>query len=132
MCTMTQLMHCTCRALPGCAATRAGPQHLLSLSSQSSSLPAHVLHTCRRSETSPPSWRSSCLHAFARKHRQAHQRLPVQALRDKSNELEIKMDKETNGLKAAVEQVKNESIKYCLSLMLAFSAAGLGAARLLR
>ena len=42
------------------------------------------------------------------------------------------MDKETNGLKAAVEQVKNESIKYCLSLMLAFSAAGLGAARLLR
>ena len=54
----------------------------------------------------------------------------LQALRDKANELEIKMDKETNSLKAAVEQTKNETIKYCLGMMLAFTTAGLGAARL--
>lgn len=54
----------------------------------------------------------------------------VQSLRDKSNELEIKLDKETNMLKAATEQVKNETIKYCLGMMLAFTTAGLGAARL--
>jgi hypothetical protein len=40
------------------------------------------------------------------------------------------MDKETNMLKAAVEQTKNETIKYCLGMMLAFTTAGLGAARL--
>lgn len=34
-----------------------------------------------------------------------------QALRDKSNELEIKIDKEINALKAAVELTKNETIK---------------------
>jgi hypothetical protein len=40
-------------------------------------------------------------------------RSPVtsQALRDKSNELEIKIDKEINALKAAVELTKNETIK---------------------
>ena len=54
----------------------------------------------------------------------------LQALRDKANELEIKMDKETNMLKAAVEQTKNETIKYCLGMMFAFTTAGLGAARL--
>lgn len=54
----------------------------------------------------------------------------MQSLRDKSNELEIKLDKETNMLKAATEQVKNETIKYCLGMMLAFTTAGLGAARL--
>ena len=32
----------------------------------------------------------------------------LQVLRDKSNEMEIKMDRETNALKAAVEQSKNE------------------------
>jgi Protein of unknown function (DUF1640) len=36
---------------------------------------------------------------------------PQQALRDKSNELEIKIDKEINALKAAVELTKNETIK---------------------
>ncbi len=35
----------------------------------------------------------------------------LQALRDKSNELEIKIDKEINALKAAVELTKNETIK---------------------
>lgn len=30
-------------------------------------------------------------------------------MRDKANELEIKMDKETNALRAAVEQSKNEA-----------------------
>eukprot|EP00884_Botryococcus_braunii_P015063 jgi/Botrbrau1/23558/Bobra.0141s0028.2 len=54
----------------------------------------------------------------------------MQVLRDKANELEIKMDKETNMLKAAVETTKNETIKYCLGMMLAFTTAGLGAARL--
>lgn len=54
----------------------------------------------------------------------------LQALRDKANELEVKMDKETNSLKAGVEQTKNETIKYCLGMMLAFTTAGLGAARL--
>ena len=54
----------------------------------------------------------------------------LQALRDKTNELEIKMDKETNYLKAVVEQTKNEVIKYCLGMMFAFTTAGLGAARL--
>ena len=54
----------------------------------------------------------------------------LQSLRDKSNELEIKLDKEINMLKATTEQVKNETVKYCLGLLLAFTTAGLGAARL--
>lgn len=41
-------------------------------------------------------------------------RLRAQALRDKSNELEIKIDKEINALKAAVELTKNETIKCTL------------------
>lgn len=56
--------------------------------------------------------------------------LCMQSLRDKSNELEIKLDKEINMLKATTEQVKNETVKYCLGLLLAFTTAGLGAARL--
>ncbi|EFN59866.1 hypothetical protein CHLNCDRAFT_49741 [Chlorella variabilis] len=79
----------------------------------------------------------------------------LQMLRDKSNELEIKarsflnreggreclagrvalaalpMDKEVNSLKAAMEQSKNDTVKYVLGLMLALMTAGLGAARLL-
>ena len=35
----------------------------------------------------------------------------LQVLRDKSNEMEIKMDRETNALKAAVEQSKNEVLR---------------------
>jgi Protein of unknown function (DUF1640) len=54
----------------------------------------------------------------------------LQALRDKANELEIKIDKEVNHRTAAVEQTKNETIKYSLGMMLAFATAGLGAARL--
>lgn len=54
----------------------------------------------------------------------------MQALRDKTNELEIRMDKETNSLKAALEQTKNETIKYCLGMMFAFTTAGLAVARL--
>eukprot|EP00887_Chlorella_sp_A99_P003906 scaffold11.g3906.t1 len=52
-------------------------------------------------------------------------------LRDKANELEIKMDKEVNSLKAAMEQSKNDTVKYVLGLMMALLTAGLGAARLL-
>ncbi|PRW60283.1 Mitochondrial calcium uniporter regulator 1 [Chlorella sorokiniana] len=55
----------------------------------------------------------------------------LQSLRDKTNELEIKMDKEVNSLKAAMEQSKNDTVKYVLGLMLALMTAGLGAARLL-
>lgn len=55
-----------------------------------------------------------------------------QALRDKSNEMEIKMDRETNALKAAVEQSKNEVLRYSLSMILALMAAGLTAARVLQ
>ncbi|KAI3429890.1 hypothetical protein D9Q98_010201 [Chlorella vulgaris] len=54
----------------------------------------------------------------------------LQMVRDKSNELEIKMDKEVNSLKAAMEQSKNDTVKYVLGLMLALLTAGLGAARL--
>lgn len=54
----------------------------------------------------------------------------LQALRDKTNELEIKVDKEVNSLKAAMEQSKNDTVKYVLGLMLALMTAGLGAARL--
>ena len=54
----------------------------------------------------------------------------MQALRDKTNELEIKMDKETNSSKAAMEQTKNETIKYCLGMMFAYSTAGLAVIRL--
>lgn len=54
----------------------------------------------------------------------------LQAYRDKSNELEIKVDKEVNSLRAAVEQSKNDTVKYVLGLMLALLTAGLGAARL--
>ncbi|BDA45932.1 probable mitochondrial calcium uniporter regulator 1 [Coccomyxa sp. Obi] len=56
----------------------------------------------------------------------------LQALRDKSNEMEIKMDRETNALKAAVEQSKNEVLRYSLSMILALMAAGLTAARVLQ
>jgi hypothetical protein len=41
------------------------------------------------------------------------------------------MDKEVNSLKAAMEQSKNDTVKYVLGLMLALMTAGLGAARLL-
>jgi hypothetical protein len=54
----------------------------------------------------------------------------LQAIRDKGNELEIKVDKEVNSLKAAMEQSKNDTVKYVLGLMLALMTAGLGAARL--
>ena len=39
--------------------------------------------------------------------------------------------RETNALKAAVEQSKNEVLRYSLSLILALVAAGLTAARVL-
>ena len=40
----------------------------------------------------------------------------LQGMRDKANELEIKMDKETNMLRAAVEQSKNEvRVTECMS-----------------
>jgi chromosome segregation ATPase len=55
----------------------------------------------------------------------------LQALRDRANELEIKVDKEVNSLKAAMEQSKNDIVKYVLGLMLALLTAGLGAARLI-
>ena len=42
------------------------------------------------------------------------------------------MDKETNSLKAAVEQTKNEIIKYSLTMMFAVVTAGVGVARLMR
>lgn len=54
----------------------------------------------------------------------------LQALRDKSNELEIKVDKEVNSLKAAMEQSKNDTVKYMLGVVMALITAGLGAARL--
>lgn len=54
----------------------------------------------------------------------------LQALRDRANEMEIKIDKEVNSLKAAMEQSKNDTVKYVLGLMLALLTAGLGAARL--
>lgn len=54
----------------------------------------------------------------------------LQMLRDKANELEIKVDKEVNSLKAAMEQSKSDTVKYVLGLMLALLTAGLGAARL--
>lgn len=56
----------------------------------------------------------------------------LQALRDKSNELEIKIDKEINALKAAVELTKNETIKYSLGMMFALLTVGLGVVRLIR
>ena len=83
----------------------------------------------------------------------------LQGMRDKANELEIKMDKETNALRAAVEQSKNEVrmscvcasiqryllyqaavltpgapgmqvIKWSLGLLFAVVSAGIAAARL--
>lgn len=54
----------------------------------------------------------------------------LQMLRDKANELEIQLDKEVNALRAAMEQSKNDTVKYVLGLMLALLTAGLGAARL--
>ncbi len=44
-------------------------------------------------------------------------------MRDKSNELEIKIDKEINALKAAVEMTKNETIKCVLCCHAASHAA---------
>ncbi len=40
----------------------------------------------------------------------------LQSIRDKSNELEIKVDKEVNSLKSGVEQSKNDAIKYMLGV----------------
>lgn len=54
----------------------------------------------------------------------------LQSIRDKSNELEIKVDKEVNSLKSGVEQSKNDTIKYMLGVVMALLTAGLGAARL--
>lgn len=54
----------------------------------------------------------------------------LQSLRDKANELEIKVDKEVNSLKAAMEQSKNDTVKYMLGVVMALITAGLGAARL--
>jgi hypothetical protein len=54
----------------------------------------------------------------------------LQSLRDKANELEIKVDKEVNSLKSGVEQSKNDTIKYMLGVVMALLTAGLGAARL--
>uniref|UniRef100_A0A1D2AFQ8 Protein FMP32, mitochondrial n=2 Tax=Auxenochlorella protothecoides TaxID=3075 RepID=A0A1D2AFQ8_AUXPR len=54
----------------------------------------------------------------------------LQSLRDMATEMEIKVDKEVNSLKAAMEQSKNDTVKYVLGLMLALMTAGLGAARL--
>lgn len=42
----------------------------------------------------------------------------------------IQVDKEVNSLKAAMEQSKNDTVKYVLGLMLALLTAGLGAVRL--
>lgn len=54
----------------------------------------------------------------------------LQMLMDKANELEIKVDKEVNSLKAAMEQSKSDTVKYVFGLILALLTAGLGAARL--
>ena len=42
----------------------------------------------------------------------------------------LQLDKEVNALRAAMEQSKNDTVKYVLGLMLALLTAGLGAARL--
>ena len=42
----------------------------------------------------------------------------------------VQVDKEVNSLKAAMEQSKNDTVKYVLGLMFALLTAGLGAARL--
>jgi hypothetical protein len=42
----------------------------------------------------------------------------------------VQLDKEVNALRAAMEQSKNDTVKYVLGLMLALLTAGLGAARL--
>jgi len=55
----------------------------------------------------------------------------IRSLRLQSNELEIKIDKEINALKAAVELTKNETIKYSLGLMFGLLTIGLGVIRLL-
>lgn len=54
----------------------------------------------------------------------------LQTLRDAATELEIKVDKEVNSLKALMEQSKNDTVKYILGVVLALLTAGLGAARL--
>jgi hypothetical protein len=55
----------------------------------------------------------------------------LQALRDREAELDSKLDREVNALRAAQEQSKNEVVKYVLGLVLALMTAGLGAARLM-
>ncbi|GMH35747.1 hypothetical protein BSKO_03615 [Bryopsis sp. KO-2023] len=53
----------------------------------------------------------------------------LHALRDKTNDLELKIDREINALKAAVELTKNETIKYVVAILGTFTAAGIGIAR---
>eukprot|EP00210_Caulerpa_lentillifera_P002571 g2466.t1 len=54
----------------------------------------------------------------------------LQTLRDKSVDLELKMDREINALKAGIEQTKNETIKYVVAILGTFVAAGIGIARM--
>lgn len=59
------------------------------------------------------------------------QRINLPSCPSRPMAVSLQMDKEVNSLKAAMEQSKNDTVKYVLGLMLALLTAGLGAARLL-
>jgi len=53
------------------------------------------------------------------------------ALREKSNDIEVRIDKEINGLKTSLEASKNDIIRYCVGTILSVAVMGLGVVRLL-
>ena len=55
----------------------------------------------------------------------------LQAVRDKASEMEVKVDKDINGLKAMIEQTKNELFRYFMGMLIGLLGVGLGLARML-
>jgi len=53
------------------------------------------------------------------------------ALREKSNDIEVRIDKEINGLRTSLEASKNDIIRYCVATILSVCVMGLGVVRLL-
>eukprot|EP00803_Ostreobium_quekettii_P010153 evm.model.scf_2720.1 EVM.evm.TU.scf_2720.1 scf_2720:10407-15852(+) len=53
----------------------------------------------------------------------------LQALRDKTSDIVIAIDRDINAVRAAVEQTKNETIKYVVAILGTFTAAAIGIAR---
>jgi len=52
------------------------------------------------------------------------------ALREKGNDIEVRIDREINGLKTSLEASKNDIIRYCVATILSVCVMALGVLRL--